>query len=170
MEVILSTDSRLTMDRKIGRPDTTFQQELPWLETRTPEWEEGGGVHCTLHSIKKQTKQQCRQFYHTAAVYSFFAKLSLRLASSSLIPSFSYKKRNNNCDNFPILQRLINFSLIDIVTTPTQPQHNLNLPQLSWVWHDYCCWWTAIIIHIMQDHSLERVPKNNAKLWTTLPT
>ena len=22
-------------------------------------------------------------------------------------------------------------------TTPTQPQHNLNLTQLSWVWHDY---------------------------------
>ena len=26
-----------------------------------------------------------------------------------------------------------------IVTTPTQPQHHLNLTQLSWVWHDYCC-------------------------------
>ena len=26
-----------------------------------------------------------------------------------------------------------------IVTTPTHPQHNLNLTQLSWVWHNYCC-------------------------------
>ena len=24
-----------------------------------------------------------------------------------------------------------------IVTTPTQPLHNLNLTQLSWIWHDY---------------------------------
>ena len=31
-------------------------------------------------------------------------------------------------------------TLFDIVvTTPTQPQHNLNLTQLSWVWHNYCC-------------------------------
>ena len=26
---------------------------------------------------------------------------------------------------------------LNVVTTPTQPQHNLNLTQLSWVWHDY---------------------------------
>ena len=26
-----------------------------------------------------------------------------------------------------------------VVTTPTQPQHNLSLTQLSWFWHDYCC-------------------------------
>ena len=31
------------------------------------------------------------------------------------------------------------WSKTSIVTTPTQPQHNLNLTQLSWVWHDYCC-------------------------------
>ena len=30
-------------------------------------------------------------------------------------------------------------NVLNIVTTPTQPQHNLNLTQLSWVWHDYCC-------------------------------
>ena len=26
---------------------------------------------------------------------------------------------------------------LKVVTTPTQPQHNLNLTQLSWVWQDY---------------------------------
>ena len=39
----------------------------------------------------------------------------------------------NRCHQIEVIKN------INIVTTPTQPQHNLNLTQLSWVWHDYCC-------------------------------
>ena len=39
----------------------------------------------------------------------------------------------NRCHQIEVLKN----EVINIVTTPTQPQHNLSLTQLSWVWHDY---------------------------------
>ena len=72
-----------------------------------------------------------------------FTSLDLKCMSSSELPfkSKSQLKHLRLC----IIDLLCNSYLYNkqwmvgrnhIVTTPTKPQHSLNLTQLSWVWHD----------------------------------
>ena len=47
-----------------------------------------------------------------------------------------YSHAHKNFPRFCLTQKE-NILGLHVVTTPTQPRHNLNLPQLSWVWHNY---------------------------------
>ena len=81
------------------------------------------------------------QFLHQTFFWTNKGRL-LEISNKALtpLPLPPYLKKNiKDKNDLQATKQILHDMMGYFVTTQTQPQQNINLTQLRWVWHDYCC-------------------------------